>query len=124
MIAFLFPWEAEAFLKHIQMAREKSDHEFRRLQISAEWYRGLEIDSVYPGQKHLIAKVLGENASRAVRIDGISKEIKKDMLLEVFKQHFPDLVRLRLVVPKKRYEQEREDSNMMILEFNSKLESL
>ena len=120
VVAFVFPWEAEAFIKHMQKTLEKSDHEFRRLQINAEWYKGLEIDSVYPSQRHMVARVLLEGASRAIQVDGISKHITHQVLLDEFKLRFPDIVRLSRVVPKKRYEQEKEDSNKMILEFNSK----
>ena len=47
--------------------------------------------------------------------------MKQDQLLAAFKNRFEDkhLVRVRLVVPKKRYEQEDLQSNSAVLEFSS-----
>jgi hypothetical protein len=89
------------------------------LQISADWYKGVELSSVYPVQKNLLRKIVLEGASRCIKVLGIPKGIKHGDLEWVFKHFFPDLVVLRLCIPKKRYEAEKLNSNSVILEFNS-----
>lgn len=121
LVLFLYPWDAAAFLNHVNSALLESIHEYRHLQIAASWYEGSEQKSIFKRHKFITRLVLMHGGSRVLRIDGIDKHVKKELLLEAFMANFPNelIVRCKLVVPRKRYEQVADHSNTAILEFAS-----
>ena len=122
LIAFLYPWEAAAFFNHVTSAR-RVDHEFRRLQLATHWHMANEEKGIFEMQENIVKQVLKEGATRVLHVKGIDKRINHDMLLGIFKDRFPNLVRLKLVVPTKLYEREDVNSNSIIMEFSSELPS-
>ena len=119
LVAFFYPWEAEAFITHVNNARH-NDHEFRRLQLAAHWYKGDEGQSKFGIQRGIIKHVLAKDASRILHVKRIDKRISHGVLEQLFKDKFPNLVRVMLIVPKKLYERESVNSNSVVLEFSSK----
>ena len=119
-MAFLYPWEAQAFIAHVTNAR-KNDEEFRRLQVAAQWYKGEEDKSVFPHQENILTDVLSNiSASRVLQVQRINRNYDHKMLEVFLKAKFANIVKFKLVVPQKNYEKEAENSNSIILEFSSK----
>ncbi|MCJ1378662.1 hypothetical protein MMC17_001761 [Xylographa soralifera] len=120
LVVFLFPSEAGAMVKHVKNIRENNAHEYRRLQIDAEWYKGLETKAVYPAQAFTLATMLVEGASRIVLVTHVSVLKKTQDFAQDMKTSFPDkiIVKAAISKPTKRYVQER-DGNSGILEFAS-----
>ena len=120
VLLFVYPQEAEAFIKHIEYARGISDHEFRRLQLAATWYKTISLDAIYPTQPGVLAQILSHGASRAIKVDGISNDVHIGMLEAFLKSHFEHMVGLRLIRPTKNYEKNRENSTFMLIDFDSR----
>jgi hypothetical protein len=120
LVVFLDPNDAAAFIQHHDTLKAHSAHEHRRLQIHAEWYLGLELESLYHAQKQLLASVLAMGVSRVLLLNGISVHMKQQELLADLKIKLRDklVVRVSLLTPGKRYVQKR-DGNMLRLEFGS-----
>ncbi|MCJ1431654.1 hypothetical protein MMC27_001009 [Xylographa pallens] len=120
LVVFLFPSEAAAMVQHVKNIRENNAHEYRRLQIDAEWYKGLETKAVYPAQVFTLATMLTEEASRIVLVTHVSVSKKTQDFAQDMKTSFPDkiIVKAAISKPIKRYVQER-DGNSGILEFTS-----
>jgi hypothetical protein len=51
-----------------QSKRNRKD--YRRLQINAEFYRGVEMEAVYPAQKYILAAVIAAEATRSILLRG------------------------------------------------------
>ena len=121
-IFFLNPWDAAAYVRHVECAREESVQEFRRLQVACDWYKGDEENSYYQCQPQTLVHVLRRNGTRSLHIKNINKWIKQQDLEAIFKAEFSDkrIVKCKMIVPGKRYEREMENSNSVVLEFASK----
>ncbi|MCJ1392602.1 hypothetical protein MMC18_005472 [Xylographa bjoerkii] len=120
LVVFLFPSEADAMVKHVKNLRENNAHEYRRLQIDAEWYKGLETKAIYPAQVFTLATMITEDASRILLVTHVSVLKKTQDFAQDMKTSFPDkiIVKAATSKPIKRYVQER-DGNSGILEFVS-----
>ncbi|MCJ1400357.1 hypothetical protein MMC11_003562 [Xylographa trunciseda] len=140
LVVFFFPAEAASMVKHVKTIRENNDHEYRRLQIDVDWYKGLETKAVYPAQVFTLATMLVEEASRIILITHVSvlkktQDFAQDMKMSfpdkiIVKVHNPsssrlcgsilifDYVQAAISKPIKRYVQDR-DGNSGILEFIS-----
>ena len=92
LIVFLVPGHAAAFVRHVQNLRAHNEHEYRRLQINAEWYRGLEKEAIYPAQTWTLASVLVDDASRVLHISHVSVDKKVQDFADDMKLAFPDKV--------------------------------
>lgn len=89
LVVFLVPEQAAAFVKHVRNLRENDVHEHRRLQINAEWYRGLETKAVYHAQPYTLASVLTDDASRVLHISHVPVEKKVQDFSDDLKLAFP-----------------------------------
>ena len=120
LVVFLFPHEAASLVRHVQNVRENDRNGYRALQVEVDWYRGLELNAIYPAQKHVLAAAMAEKASRVLLINKISKKITTSQLAHDMKLCFPNklLVKVAIATPKKRYVAKR-DGNMGIVEFTS-----
>ena len=108
LIVFIFPAEAENFVKHVKAIKENNDQEYRRLQIDADWYLGSEHSAVYPFRHQITLRVIGENARRVLGINGLSMQKKKEEVNKELKVYLGKLmVKVGLITPNKRYVQER-----------------
>ena len=101
LVVFLVPKQAAAFVRHVRNLREQDEHEFRRLQINAEWYQGLEKEAVYPAQTWTLASVVSDDASRVLHISHVPVEKKVEDFADEMKLAFPDkiIVKVHTLVP-------------------------
>ncbi|KAI9777166.1 MAG: hypothetical protein M1839_009009 [Geoglossum umbratile] len=119
LIAFLFPAEAEDFVKHVKTTKENNHQEYRRLQIDADWYKGSEHFAIYPFRYQISLGVIGEGAGRVLGINGVSLHKKKEDVNQELNGCLRKLlVKVGLITPIKRYVQER-DGKMAIIQFAS-----
>ncbi|KAI9770904.1 MAG: hypothetical protein M1840_002608 [Geoglossum simile] len=108
LIAFLFPAEAEDFVKHVKATKKNNNQEYRRLQIDADWYQGSEHSAVYPFRHQITLRAIGENAGRVLGINGVSQHKKKEDVNRELNIYLGKLmVRVGLITPNKRYVLER-----------------
>ncbi|KAI9816258.1 MAG: hypothetical protein M1827_001859 [Pycnora praestabilis] len=117
--AFVFPSEADNFIRHIKAVKENDAHGYRQLQIDAEWYGGNELKAIYPIQPLLVAMVIAQSGSRVLNLRGIptfitKEEFARDLSFKLQKV----LVKVAIVSPSKRYVKAQE-GNTAILEFAS-----
>jgi len=89
LIVFLVPAQAAALVRHVQKLRENDVHEYRRLQINAEWYKGLEKEAVYPAQSYTLASAVADDASRVLHISHVPVEKKVQDFSDDLKLAFP-----------------------------------
>ncbi|MCJ1245761.1 hypothetical protein MMC30_002965 [Trapelia coarctata] len=92
LVVFLVPAHAAAFVRHVKNLREQDEHEYRRLQINAEWYKGLETEAVYPAQNFSLASVLTDDASRVLYISHVSVNKKVQDFADDMKMAFPEKI--------------------------------
>ncbi|MCJ1478114.1 hypothetical protein MMC13_006790 [Lambiella insularis] len=120
LVVFVFPAEATVFVRHVTNLRENDRHEYRRLQIDAEWYKGSEADAIYPAQVNTLAAVISEDLSRVFLVNHVSTGKRAQDFAHDMKISFPDkiIVKAAISKPIKRYVQAR-DGNAGILEFAS-----
>ena len=120
LVIFLFPHEASSFVRHVHNVRENDSHGSRALQVDVDWYKGLEIDAVYPAQLQTLASTLSEHASRVLLVSRIPVKVTTAEFAHDMKLCFSDkiFVKVAIIQPTKRYVRERE-GNMAILEFAS-----
>lgn len=99
LVVFLVPQHAEAFVRHVQNLRDHDEHEYRRLQINAEWYKGLEKEAVYPAQTWTLASVVTDDASRVLHISHVSVNKKVQDFADDMKMAFPDKIVVKVDAP-------------------------
>ena len=119
IVIFVFPTEAEAFVKHVSTVKERDGNTHRRLQLDAEWYGGSEDRAIYPVQPRIYVEVLANEARRVLKLSGVKatkrkKDVAEDMKVLLGKI----LVKVALIVEKRRYVRE-EEGNAAIVEFAS-----
>ncbi|KAI9879109.1 MAG: hypothetical protein M1830_009562 [Pleopsidium flavum] len=119
LVIFVHPVDAAAFVQHIQSVKMKSLEDYRRLQINAEFYRGVESEAVYPAQKYILAAVIAAEASRSILLRGLPTTLS----LNEFAQHMKlrlskILVKVTLVKQRNSFTRKR-DGNIGILDFAS-----
>ena len=93
LVAFIFPSEAEAFVAHVKnLKQDKEGFEYRRLQIDADWYKGLHHKAVYPAQSLILASVLAEGATRVLLVTHIPVDKKVENFANEMKGAFPEKI--------------------------------
>lgn len=120
LLVFLYPPEASAFVRHDINVRENDPRQHGRQQIDVEWYKGLEIDAVYPVQTWTLASVIASDTTRVVFIEGVPVAISLRVLEHDLKAKLTGklLVKVKLIMSRKRYVRDRV-GNSAILEFAS-----
>lgn len=118
LVTYVYPEDAKRFIEHVKSAQENSAHEYRRLQISAAWYGGVESKAVYPAQERTLGSVIAVGATRALLLNGIHKDTKLEVLSKDMRWRMPSrlLVKVRLIRATKRYVK-NSIGNEAILEF-------
>ncbi|KAH0559245.1 hypothetical protein GP486_004242 [Trichoglossum hirsutum] len=119
LVVFVFPAEAEDFVRHVKAMKENNYQEHRRLQIDADWYKGSEHNAVYPLTYQIALRVIGDDTRRVLGVNGIPLQKKKEQVNEELKLNLGKLmVKVGLMTSNKRYVRER-DGKMAIIEFSS-----
>jgi hypothetical protein len=96
IVFFVDPEDAAILVEHVKTLRERDGHEFRRLQIWADWYGGKEEEAITDAQKMIVASVLGNHASRVLLIHGISLKRKLQEFTDDFKRAFPNKIIIKV----------------------------
>jgi hypothetical protein len=108
LVVFVFPAEAEDFVKHVKAVKENDYQEYRRLQIDADWYKGSEHHAVYPLMYQIALRVIGEDARRVLGVNGIPLQKKKEDVNKELNIYLGKLmVKVGLMMSNKRYVRER-----------------
>ncbi|KAI9793271.1 MAG: hypothetical protein M1816_000692 [Peltula sp. TS41687] len=119
LLIFLFPGEADSFVRHCRAIRAHDAQRHRQMQIDADWYGGEERRAVVPIQKNIYMKVIGEEATRVLRISRIPLAKKKEEVAAEMKTLLGKiLVNVALVRDPRRHIRETV-GNQAIVEFAS-----
>ena len=119
LIIFLFPGEADTFVRHCRTMRTHDAQTYRQMQIDVEWYGGDETRAIVPIQKNICIKVIGEEATRVLKIGRIPLDKKKEDIAEEMKLLLGKiLVNVALVRDQRRLVREKY-GNQVIVEFTS-----
>ncbi|KAI9882417.1 MAG: hypothetical protein M1823_005837 [Watsoniomyces obsoletus] len=119
IVVFLFPNEAESFVRHSTTIQERDPQAYRRMQLDAEWYGGEERKAVMPLQRGVMQAVIGEDVSRVLKLERIPVTKKREQLGEELKARLGTiLVNVSLVKDPKRHVQHNQ-GHSCIIEFAS-----
>ncbi len=119
LVVFVHPHEAAAFIEHVQSVKERNRKDYRRLQINAEFYRGVEMEAVYPAQKYILAAVIAAEATRSILLRGLPTTLSLDEFARHIKFRLSKiLVKVTLVKVKNSFTRKRE-GDIGILDFAS-----
>jgi hypothetical protein len=118
---FVTSKDAEILIQHVDAASKASAHEYRRLQVAAEWYQGHPSKAVLSVDGGLLEQVIKQHASRTLLVGKIHQHISKDILLASLQAQFEDnhIVRVKVLRPSKKYELEEKECNSIEVEFTS-----
>ncbi|KAI9762032.1 MAG: hypothetical protein M4579_000668 [Chaenotheca gracillima] len=118
-VVFAFPGEAKAFLTHNKVMCDHEPDHYRDQQIDVDWVEGDEKRSVAFIQTNVHMLVIDKDARRALLMDKISLNVRKEDLFEEMRAALGKvLVKVSLIRDSRRYVRER-DGNQAILEFVS-----
>ncbi len=119
LVVFLFPIDAEHFIRHAERVRKYDAQEYRRLQLDAEWYRGEERLAIVPIQTGIFRSVLALEATRILQLSGISSSIKREELADQLKNALQKILANVAVIKEPRAHVREQYGNSAILEFVS-----
>ena len=119
IVIFIFPGEARTFVKHNQILQRKDPLAYRQLQLEARWYGGEEKTATMPLQRGIFQLVLGERATRVLRLERIPLSKKREELADELQKAFGMiLVKVVLIRHPKRHIREK-NGNSALIEFTS-----
>ncbi|KZF23388.1 hypothetical protein L228DRAFT_267395 [Xylona heveae TC161] len=119
IVVFALPTDAEGFIRHIKFVKDNDPSAYRALQINAEWYKGVELQAMWPSQPSLVQWIL-TGATRCLQLFGIDIGQKPDDFAEAVTCGLGIRpIKVAIIHQKKRQVKTAQLGNSGIIEFSS-----